>query len=488
MPTYGGIGHYVGERIAQLTGAETRVTVLGHVQRGGAPSAFDRNLGTVMGHAAIETILSGAADNQSLVMGIRGNRVVRIPLEACVSESREINKCLTARQFDRALELRGSSFNDALSTFHTLLRALPHPPQPGQRRLRLGVLHAGAPAPGMNAAMRAAVRLATDAGHIVLGVRRGVHGLITGDLFEMDWMSVNGWASMGGAELGTGREVPAGRDFYAIARTIEKHAIDGLLIVGGWESYETAHALFQERKDYPAFDIPLVCLPATIDNNLPGTELSIGADTALNSIVGVVDKIKQSAVAEQRCYVVEVMGRRCGYLALMSGLATGAERVYLHEEGVTLRRLEDDLAMLVRGFTHGKRLGLVIRNENANDVYDTAFMCALFEEEGGGLFDVRQSILGHLQQGGDPSPFDRIQATRLARLSIRHLIEQADGGQMRASFIGMVSGNVEFHSFEDYPRMIDEKNRRPRQQWWLGLRGINETLAQPAPRVQSTTA
>ena len=112
----------------------------------------------------------------------------------------------------------------------------------------------------------------------------------------------------------------------------------------------SAHRLFEERTNYPAFDIPIVCLPATIDNNLPGTELSIGADTALNNIVDVVDKIKQSAVAEQRCYVVEVMGRRCGYLALMSGLATGAERVYLHEEGVTLKTL--------RGRSRRARAGL----------------------------------------------------------------------------------------------------------------------------------
>jgi 6-phosphofructokinase 1 len=137
----------------------------------------------------------------------------------------------------------------------------------------------------------------------------------------------------------------------------------------------------------------------------------------------------------------------------------------------------------VRGFTQGKRLGLMIRSEQANSVYDTAFMCALFEEEGGGLFDVRQSILGHLQQGGDPSPFDRVQATRFARLSIRHLIELAGAGQSPALFIGMVSGKVAFSSFEDYPRMIDAENRRPKQQWWLDLRGINEALARPAPRV-----
>jgi 6-phosphofructokinase 1 len=252
-----------------------------------------------------------------------------------------------------------------------------------------------------------------------------------------------------------------------------------VMVVGGWEAYEAVHRLWQERRNFPAFALPMVCLPAAIDNNLPGTELSIGADTALNNIVCVVDKIKQSAVAERRCYVVEVMGRRCGYLALMSGLATGAERVYLHEEGVTLAGLVDDLRMLVDGFRTGKRLGLMIRGEDANDVYDTRFMCALFEEEGGGLFDVRQSILGHLQQGGDPSPFDRIQATRLARFAVQHLVAEATDGRQEAACVGIVQGAVTFSLVEDFARMVDAGNRRPKQQWWLELRRINDTLARP---------
>ena len=462
-------------------GGSVRITVLGHVQRGGSPSAYDRNLGTIMGHAAVETLLGGFADQESQVIGMRGNRVERIPLADSVSQSREVNRLLEAHDYARALEMRGSGFNTALGTVQTLLRALPHPPQPGQRRYRLAILHAGAPAPGMNAAVRAAVRVALDQGHVVLGVRGGFPGLVADDIQAMDWMSVHGWASLGGAELGTNRSIPEGPDFYAIARTIEKRRIEGLLIVGGWEAYQGAHRLLEERRNYPAFEVPTVCLPATIDNNLPGTELSIGADTALNSIVTVVDKIKQSAVAERRCYVVEVMGRRCGYLASMSGLATGAERVYLPEEGITLKAMKEDLDALIRGFQEGKRVGLVIRNEEANPTYDTAFISALFDEESGGVFAVRQSILGHLQQGGDPSPFDRIQATTLARQCVSFLIEQAAASNPTAAFIGTVAGKLEFHGLEDLPRMIDEPNRRPKNQWWLRLRGINDALARPAP-------
>jgi 6-phosphofructokinase 1 len=218
-------------------------------------------------------------------------------------------------------------------------------------------------------------------------------------------------------------------------------------------------------------------LPAAIGNNLPGSELSIGADTALNSIVEVVDKIKQSAVAERRCYVVEVMGRFCGYLALMSGLATGAERVYLHEEGVTLADMQADLVQLVEGFQKGKRLGLLIRNEYANQLYTAGFMRSLFEEEGGDLFDARQAILGHLQQGGNPSPFDRIQATRLAARCIEFLIREADKVSPPGAFIGLQSGQVHVSDLEDLPRMADMEFQRPKSQWWLELRPIAKIMA-----------
>jgi 6-phosphofructokinase 1 len=198
-------------------------------------------------------------------------------------------------------------------------------------------MHGGGPAPGMNTAVRAAVRLGLDQGHIMLGVQNAFRGLIAGDIKELDWMSVNGWAPVGGAELGTNRKIPSDGELYAIARNLEEHGIQGLLVIGGWSGYQSAYQIYREQQHFPTFNIPIICMPASVNNNLPGSELSIGADTALNSIVQVVDKIKQSAVATQRCFVVEVMGYYCGYLALMSGLATGAERVYLHEEGLDLK-------------------------------------------------------------------------------------------------------------------------------------------------------
>jgi 6-phosphofructokinase 1 len=343
------------------------------------------------------------------------------------------------------------------------------------------VMHGGGPAPGMNAAVRTAVRLSIDRGHTALGVSNAFEGLIRNEITELEWMSVNGWTHRGGAVLGTNRTVPEDRDFYLIARTLEEQQVDAILMIGGWSGYEGALELHNRRELFPAFNIPIVCLPSTIDNDLPASELSIGADTALNNIVSAVDKIKQSAVASRRAFVVEVMGRWCGYLALMSALATGAERVYIPEEGVTLEDLVQDVNMLISGFKKGKRLGLMIRNELANQTYSTGFMCALFEEEGGRLFDVRQAILGHIQQGGNPSPFDRIMAIRLAAMCIDYIEEHMNDDEPQSACIGQQHGKIVFTNLEDIPRLMDRKFRRPREQWWLDLRPVARILAQPGP-------
>lgn len=472
---------YIKQVLETRLGEDTRVTILGHVQRGGSPSAFDRWMSTLLGYTAVEELLNARPEREPQLIGIRENRITTAPLMQCVAETRAVAEAIATQDYDRAMELRGGSFTEAFRTLRTLVQSQPPASGDGRAPLRIAVVHGGGPAPGMNTAVRAAVRLGLDHGHTMLGVRNGFSGLIEGDIAEMNWMSVSGWATTGGAELGTNRKIPAGAELYQIARNIERHNINALLMIGGLAGYQAAHRLYTERHIFPALDIPIICLPASIDNNLPGSELSIGADTALNSIVEAVDRIKQSAVASRRCFVVEVMGRECGYLALMSGLATGAERVYLPEEGITLKDLQADLEEMRYWFRRGKRLSLMIRNEQANPIYTTGFMTALFEEEGGDLFEVRQAILGHLQQGGHPSPFDRIQATRLAVKCVEWLIDRASRRQPEGAFIGYHGGKVRIFNLEDVPRMMEPNAARPREQWWMGLRNIARILAHQAP-------
>ena len=470
---------YIKKVLEERLGEDTRVTILGHFQRGGSPSAFDRYLTTILGYAAVEEILSATPDSEPQLLGIRENRVTHSPLMACVQQTQAVADVIAAHDYEKAMDMRGGSFKEAFHTLRTLVQTFPHPPKPDQKRLRLAILNAGTLAPGMNTAVRVATRLGIDQGHIMLGVKNGFRGLIEGDIEPLEWMSVQGWAPKGGSELGTNRKVPAGSDFYAIARHIEEYDIQGLLVIGGWTGYQTAYQLFKKRDNFPSFNIPIICLPVSINNNLPGSELSIGADTALNNILDAVDKIKQSAVAERRCFVVEVMGRYCGYLALMTGLATGAERVYLHEEGVALADLQIDLNHLIADFQEGKRLGLLIRNEYVDPLYTTDFMCSLLEREGGDLFDVRPVILGHLQQGGDPSPFDRIQATRLAKRCVEFLIEEGGKASTATAFIGLQAGRMHISNLEDLPRLANLDLQRPKTQWWLELGPIAKVMAQP---------
>ncbi|MHA6795676.1 6-phosphofructokinase [Pseudonocardia bannensis] len=462
--------------LEQELGEDARVTILGHVQRGGAPSAFDRYLSTLLGHAAVEQLLAAGSDTSAQLVGIRGHQVVSSPLMDCVAQTHAAADRVKGQDLDGAMLLRGGSFRESFQILVTMQQAAPRPTAAGRKRFRLAVVHGGGPAPGMNTAVRAAVRLGLDRGYAVLAVRNGFRGLRDGDIREMDWMDVSGWVSSGGAELGTNRYVPAGDDVARIAEQVAAHRIDGLLMAGGWAGYAAAYALHSSGRLHRALDIPIVCLPMTINNDLPGTELTVGSDTALNSIIADVDKIKQSAVASRRCFVVEVMGHDCGYLALMSGLATGAERVYLPEEGITLDDLTLDVRALAEGFRSGKRLGLVIRSENADPVYSTGFIRALFEKEGGDLWDSREAILGHVQEGGDPSPFDRIQATRLTARCIDYLSEQLESGARASAMIGFQSGRLQFTDLTSYPKLIEADVQRPVEQRWMAQRPLARVM------------
>ena len=468
---------HVKRVLEERLGEDARVTILGHVQRGGAPSVFDRFLGTLLGYAAVQQLLESPGDEPQLI-GIRGHHLTRSPLIECVAATRSIGDVIADRRFDTAMEMRGGSFTDSYHLLRTMVQARPRPAQPDQRALRLAVLHAGGAAPGMNTAARVAVRVGMDRGHTLLGVRDGFRGLAGGRFEELDWMSVSGWVSRPGAELGTDRFVPRPDDMPRLAAELATHRVDGLLMIGGWAGYLAAHTLTTYSVEYAELAIPIVCVPASINNDLPASDLSIGSDSALNSIVTDVDKIKDSAIASHRCFIVEVMGHDCGYLALMAGLATGAEQVYLPEEGISLARLQQDLDALRKRFAHGSRLGLVIRSEHADQQYTTSFVASLLTRESGGLFDVRTAVLGHVQQGGAPSPFDRIEATRLASAGVEHLIERALAGDPTATMVGLRHGQIVFTPLAEFPGLVQRDFQRPREHpWWMALRPVVDLTA-----------
>jgi 6-phosphofructokinase 1 len=467
---------YVRQLLSEQLGEDVRVTILGHVQRGGAPSAFDRSMSSILGHAAVEEVLAATPQGVPQLIGLRDNRVAKAPLMECVARTRELAERIAARDYDTALMMRGNRYTEMIHVFRSISRALPSP-ETRRRATRIALLNVGGLAPGMNAVAGAAVRLGLDRGYTMLGINGSFRGLMDGDVRELQWGDVEGWSSLGGAELGISRHVPTVKDLYAIGRGLEEQRVHGLLVIGGWDAFEAAQTMHRERDRYPAFDIPTICLPATIDNNIPNSELSVGADSALNLIVDSIDRVRQAGSASRRCFVVQTMGGFCGYLALLGGLSGGAVRVYLHEEGITFKELADDVERMVASFRAGQRLFVTVLNEKASPMYTSEFLCRVFEQESQELFDARELVLGQTQQGGAPSPFDRILGTRLAAHSIDWLSYQIDSASTGGAVIGLHEGKVRVLPLRDAAELADWEHRRPVDQWWLRLRPLVDVLA-----------
>lgn len=216
-----------------------------------------------------------------------------------------------------------------------------------------------------------------------------------------------------------------------------------------------------QRKNFPEFNIPLVVIPSTISNNVPGTEFSLGADTGLNEITEICDRIRQSAQGtKRRVFVIETMGGYCGYLATLSGLAGGADAAYIYEEKYAIKDLQQDVYHMASKMAEGVQRGLILRNEKSNDNYNTEFIHRLYAEEGKGLFSTRMNVLGHMQQGGSPSPFDRNMGTKMAAKCVEWMVEQlklntqSDGsivasGPESACLLGLVRRQYRFTPLKD---------------------------------------
>ena len=480
----------VKKAIENKLGLDTRITVLGHVQRGGKPSAYDRILSTRMGAAASLALIRAQGEIPSIMIAIQGNEIVEVPLMEHVEKTRSIDRAMKNREFEEAKKLRGSSFCSSIRILKTLESCDERGTDVASRKYRLAIMNVGAPAAGVNSATRAFVRLLHFRGHTVLGIYQGFEGLVGDDcVHEMKWMQVSEWGSTGGSNLGTNRTKPTKATLPIIAKNFKANRIQALLIIGGFEAYESLIMLEEARKDFPSLQIPMLLVAATVSNNVPGTEYSLGCDTALNMIVTACDTLKQSATASRkRVFVVETMGGYCGYLATMGALASGADSAYIFEEKFSVKDLEKDVDHLINKFKHGMERGIILRNENCNQNYTTDFICNMLSEEGKEHFVTRTNVLGHLQQGDRPSPFDRILGTKYASAAARELLSQleenTDGSgevvantHKTASVLGLVGLRYVCSPVEDLRTKTDFKHRIPKGQWWMQLRPLIRVLS-----------
>ena len=278
----------------------------------------------------------------------------------------------------------------------------------------IGILTSGGDAPGMNAAIRAVTRSAIYNGLQVKGIYRGYKGLITGEIKEFKTENVSNIIQLGGTILKTARcqefRTPEGRQ--VAYETMKREGIDALVVIGGDGSLTGARLLAQE------FDVPCIGLPGTIDNDLYGTDTTIGYDTALNTILDAVDKIRDTATSHERLFFVEVMGRDAGFLALNGAIAAGAEAAIIPEFNTEVDQLEE---FINNGFRKSKSSSIVLVAES--EITGGAMHYAERVKNEYPQYDVRVTILGHLQRGGRPTAHDRIIASRMGVACIQALME-----------------------------------------------------------------
>ncbi|XP_051554248.1 ATP-dependent 6-phosphofructokinase, platelet type-like isoform X2 [Myxocyprinus asiaticus] len=477
---------YIKDLVVGCLGFDTRVTILGHVQRGGTPSAFDRILASRMGVEAVLALLEASPGTPACVVSLCGNQAVRVPLMECVQMTQEVQKAMDEKRFEEAVKLRGRSFENNLNTYkllshHKTDAELPH------SSFNVAVLNVGAPAAGMNAAVRSAVRVGITEGHTMFAVNDGFEGFYKGQIKEIKWGDVGGWTGQGGSLLGTKRTLPA-KHVDNIAEQMRIHNINALLVIGGFEAYLGLMELQAARSKHAELCVPMVMVPATVSNNIPGSDLSIGADTALNAITDTCDRIKQSASGtKRRVFIIETMGGYCGYLATVGGLAAGADAAYIYEEPFDIRDLQSNVEHLTEKMKTSIQRGLVLRNENSSENYTTDFIYQLYNEEGKGVFDCRKNVLGHMQQGGAPSPFDRNFGTKIAAKAVQWISKKLKefyregrvfaNTEDSACLLGMRRRALVFQPVTQLKDDTDFVHRIPKEQWWLKLRPLMKILA-----------
>ncbi|WP_249598664.1 6-phosphofructokinase [Peribacillus frigoritolerans] len=279
---------------------------------------------------------------------------------------------------------------------------------------RIGVLTSGGDSPGMNAAVRAVVRKAIFHEMEVFGIYHGYQGLINGNIKKLELGSVGDIIHRGGTMLHTARcpEFKTEEGQLKAIEQLNKHGIEGIVIIGGDGSYRGARALTERG-------FPCIGVPGTIDNDIPGTDFTIGFDTALNTVIDAIDKIRDTATSHERTYVVEVMGRDAGDIALWAGLAGGAETILCPEYEYDI---EDLIGKLNRGHDRGKKHSIIIVAEGVGSAVDIS---RSIEAKAG--IETRVTVLGHVQRGGSPSANDRVLASRLGARAVELLLEGKGG-------------------------------------------------------------
>lgn len=317
---------------------------------------------------------------------------------------------------------------------------------------RIAVLTSGGDSPGMNSAIRSVVRTGIYYGLEVMGIESGYQGLLEKKILPLNLKSVGSIMQHGGTLLMTSRseEFKTTQGLKKAAAILRENRIDSLVVIGGDGSLAGAWEMYRQEGIY------VLGIPATIDNDLFGTDMCIGVDTALNTVISAIDKIKDTASSHRRAFLIEVMGRNSGYLALMSGIAGGVEFVIVPEYPFDIDEISQKLK---EGYQRGKSHCIVLAAEGVGNVYEIG---KLMEDKIG--FEMRITVLGYLQRGGSPSAFDRILGSRLGAAAVEELFKN------HHHMVGLTGNKIEIHSL---PEILSRKKNLQKSSYKLA-----EILAQ----------
>lgn len=474
---------------------DTRITKLGHVQRGGNTGFYDRLIATRMGVEAAKIFATDhkISANLAQVIVTQGNKILAKDLDTLVKLTEEATLRLKNKEYQQVLENRGGNYLKWWKTFKKISKLSNYDLHlEEQKNLPVeyvAFMAIGAPCAGMNATLKWSIQhLLTfksdkKVKYKALVIFDGFEGLLNNSVEEWDIRIMSNLHCEGGIVIGSNKTHPSIDQIGAIYNQFKKWKISKLVVIGGWEAYSSMDYLRQNQAKLPE-NFKSIVIPATIAGNIPLSDTVIGADTALNSICQSCDRIKLSASgSRRRVFIVEVMGQKSGYLATLAGLATGADASFIYEIPIKLENLVANVSRLKTKMLGPIKRGFVIVADGANENYTSDFFKRLYTEEGRGIFDCRMSVLGHLQQGGRPSPFDRKLAIKKGEIAIDFLLSNVDADQetqldFSHGIVCLTDSGFKVNNVADLKDHANLKDQIPKHNWWINeIRDVHMLLS-----------
>ncbi|CAJ0559565.1 unnamed protein product, partial [Mesorhabditis spiculigera] len=403
-------------------------------------------------------------DQKGVFVALRASLIERGHLGRAVEKTLEAEKAYRTRDYERCVQLRGSHYSQK----GRFLDQVSFPPReildvPDHTFL---VVHCGSPTAGMNAATHALVRVARYNNCRVMGVSGGFPGFAEGNIKTLEWGDVIGWVSEGGSALGTSRQLVSDPD--RLAAHVLLHNIRGIAIIGGFEAFQSALMIRDWRDEYDSFRIPIVVVPATISNNVPGVVESLGSDTALNEICRNIDNIKQSARGtKKRAFIVEVQGENSGYLATIGAIATGADNAHIYEEKMRQEDLAADVDEARRKLERGCTHYVLLRTNGARAEFSSEQVKQVFEQAGKGKFSTRLNYLGHSVQG----------ASRFGAKAFERMFSHSRRNTADIELLGVRFGDQAYADVGMLETLACFVHTNVRNPWWLTTHGLMRVLA-----------